>query len=370
MIVLGYVSCKEPYEPKVISGQNHFLVVEGFIVPDTGTTNIYLSRTIGLDQEIAIKEDNAIVTVETESGKTFKLTAQGDGRYAVKGINIGTEKARLKIVTKNETYSSSFEIPSYTPEIDSLSFKKMESNDVAIYVSTHSTNPNIQRYFYWNYKDTWSFTSLHKSYFYYDPVKEKVLPRVDDIYNCWKTKNSTDVLVGSSERYATNTIENFKLMSIPYGSEKLAIQYSIQVKQYSVNKSAWQYWENLKKSTENLGSIFDAQPSLLRGNITNHTNPDDIIVGYISVSTPVVKRIFIKNKQVSPWSSSSVKDLSCSIDTVKFGQEKAKFGAESSLIPIREAFDVAGFPFGYLRTSRKCVDCTLYGTNVKPPFWP
>lgn len=365
---MGYVSCKEPYEPKIAGDQNNFLVVEGFIVPDTGTTNIYLSRTIGLNQNAPIKENKAIVTVETEAGKSFILVNLGNGTYRIKSLNLGTAKARIKIVAGQDVYYSSFETPLYTSVIDSVSFKQLSDKDVEVYVSTHSNDPNIQRYYYWSYQDTWSFTSQYTSAYYYDPLTEKVYPRLEDIHNCWRTESSTDILIGSSERLSTNVIENFKLLNIPYRSEKLGTKCSIEVKQYSLIKAAWQYWENLKKSTENLGSIFDAQPSLLRGNLYNQNNPNDIIVGYISISKPASKRIFINNAQVKPWSS-SLYDIVCIADTALNNEFKAKF-AGNGTVPIDRVVNSADITLGYTRTSRKCADCTIHGSNVKPPFWP
>ncbi len=72
---------------------------------------------------------------------------------------------------------------------------------------------------------------------------------------------------------------------IPTGSEKLSVAYSDLIRQYAISKEAFNFWTNLKKNTEQLGSLFDLQPFTELGNIQCINNPSVKCIGYISFST-------------------------------------------------------------------------------------
>jgi hypothetical protein len=73
------------------------------------------------------------------------------------------------------------------------------------------------------------------------------------------------------------------------------------VKQYALNQEAFAYWQNIKKTTEQLGSIFDAQPSQFKGNIHSLTDSTEPVMGYVSASSIETKRIFVTSEDVKPW---------------------------------------------------------------------
>jgi hypothetical protein len=76
--------------------------------------------------------------------------------------------------------------------------------------------------------------------------------------------------------------------------------YSINVRQYSLSKGRYEFLQRMKKNTEGTGSIFDAQPSELSGNIYCTTNNDPVI-GYIDVCPVQEKRIFVDPNKVPNW---------------------------------------------------------------------
>jgi hypothetical protein len=65
------------------------------------------------------------------------------------------------------------------------------------------------------------------------------------------------------------------------------------LKQYGLSSDAYTFWSQMKKNTEELGSIFDAQPSQINGNIHCTTNPVEPVFGYVSITNIQTKRIYI-----------------------------------------------------------------------------
>lgn len=128
----------------------------------------------------------------------------------------------------------------------------------------------------------------------------------------------------------------------------------------------------MKKNTESLGSIFDAQPSEITGNIRSLSDPAEPVVGYITASSAQEKRIFIKRRGEleGDWFS-----MWCTISRV--GNSRADFiqyfdGRTPALVPFEAEYSPTNpdIIIGYFASSPTCVDCTTRGgTNVKPSFW-
>ena len=147
---------------------------------------------------------------------------------------------------------------------------------------------------------------------------------------------------------------------IPQGSIKLGVKYSILVKQYALTADAFNFLEDVKKNTEQTGSVFDPQPSALKGNIHSISNPGEPVIGFIRVCNEQTKRIFIRNSELPGWDYHSP----CFEDTVLNDPKSIEQADGSGLVPTR-FISLSKF----LATYKNCIDCTLSGTNIKPPFW-
>jgi hypothetical protein len=140
------------------------------------------------------------------------------------------------------------------------------------------------------------------------------------------------------------------------------VLYYIHLKQYSLSPAAYFFNQKMKKNTEQLGSIFDAQPSDISGNIHCISNPGEIVVGYVEVSQEQEKKLFISHNELPiNW----MQHMRCS--EFEFENTPEQLGG---LMPTRAAtyrgLQIATF----YAADPLCVDCTMRGTNVKPPFWP
>src|SRR5690606_11887431 len=112
---------------------------------------------------------------------------------------------------------------------------------------------------------------------------------------------SANILIASSAKLQSDRIAEAPLLQIPTGSEKLGWRYSILVRQYALDKNAYEFYDLMKKNTESIGTIFDPQPSEIRGNFTCITNPEEPVIGHVTASTVTEKRIFINSTEVSDW---------------------------------------------------------------------
>ena len=369
-------SCKEKFVPSLQSPATGYLVVEGFISNGSQPTTVTISRSVKLYDTATVKyEHNANARIESSNQEVYPLSETGNGVYSASPVVLNNaEKYRLHITTQDgREYVSDFETVKNTPPIDSLSWKR-ENGGVTIYVSTHS-NAATHGYYRWDYEETWEFHSAFGSSLAYfsDPVTNFLLGvgyRTSDhgidssIFRCWKSLTSTDIHIASSEKLTSDVIYQ-PLLHIAEGQQRLSLLYSINVKQYSLTPESYAFYQGLKQNTENLGSIFDPLPTSLPSNIHCITDPSEVAVGYIDISTEQSQRIFISNASVPGWNYNPECPLVI-LDNNPDSLQKYGYGT----LPIGPKTTVQLAIKDFYASDPDCVDCTLTGSNKRPPFWP
>lgn len=367
--------CKEKFNTNIQSPSTGYLVVEGFISSGQDPTNITLTRSVKLyDSVNIIPEHNALINIESETNEVFPLNETGAGSYTSGSLSLdNAKKYRLQIKTQdNKEYVSDFATVKKTPDIDSISWTR-ENGGVKIYVNTHDPQNNT-RYYKWDYEQTWEFHSTYYSSLLYTFSQNGVPIGVNyrnadhsvdtTIFKCWNTVNSTNINLGSSEKLSKDVIY-LPLVFIEPASIKLSVLYSINVRQYALSHEAYLFFQKIKKNTESLGSIFDAQPSELNGNIHCITNPVEIVIGYIDISEEKKKRIFIRNDELPGWGYRT----GCTFITIDNNPDSIlKYGVGlSPTVPVKVGLGIVSFN---ATPDQNCIDCTLTGSNVRPAFWP
>jgi hypothetical protein len=291
--------CREAYTPPQITTNNNYLVVEGLINTGTDSTIIKLSRTVHLNAKTTTQnETHAIVTVESDANASYPLKEITPGTYASAPLGLSsTAKYRLRIITNTNThttYLSDFVPVKNSPPIDSVGYS-LPTNGLQVYVNAHDATGNT-RYYRWDYAETWQFNANYDSE-YIEVYNRWIIPRTpaQQIFNCWGNRASTDIILASSARLTQDVIYQDPITIVPSPSQKISIKYSILVKQYALTLDAFNFWQLLKKNTEQLGSIFDAQPSSIAGNIHNIADYTEPVLGYISAGSVQQKRIYVDN---------------------------------------------------------------------------
>lgn len=360
-------ACKEDFEPPVIQQGASLLVVDGFINNSSDTTMIRLSRTNKLGDGVRnSQEKGASLFLEDSAGNTLYTFQElnDSGRYFIPGISLDiNSKYRLRIVTSNSKQYLSDEIPVIsTPAIDSISYGRM-GNSFAVYANTHDPQ-NKTKYYRWEYTETWQYRA---SFFSSLMVTSSgIIDRPPDkyVYECWKTQQNIQLLLGSSAKLAEDLIYHYPLRTMDLNSIELSIKYFIFLRQYALPKEGYEYLENLKKITEETGSLFDAQPSQLNGNIHGTAAKEEPVLGYLVASTPTTKQMYITNADVQPWDYNP----GCVMFEVPAEAIAGAF-TENSLIPL--SLDGSAFSLkGIYATTYSCGDCTaLGGVTTKPGFW-
>jgi hypothetical protein len=367
-VIVAIYSCQKPIDIKATTTNANILVVEGLINAGSNLTTIKLSRTVTIgNKTTANPEGGATITIENAQATVATLNEVSKGTYSSAAIlNLDkTKQYRVRIKTANgKIYLSDLVDVKITPPIDSVGYT-FKNNGIQIYANAHD-DTNNSRYYLYDYAEAWIFNTFYSSGYVSNGSGLSPRTPAQIVSSCYNETATANIFLNSTAALSQDISYQFPLIFIEGTSERISVRYSILVNQTVLTKDAYVFWENLKKSTESLGSIFDVQPSQLIGNIHNVTDPTEPVIGYISAGTTQSKRIYI-NKRDLPVSFVTKYPYSCRVDTAKSPGDIATYviSLTAGTTPLHPNPDGPG----YLFTDRTCADCTIRGKVQKPAFW-
>jgi hypothetical protein len=379
LLITVIIACKKLINTPVTNTSYNYLVVNGFI--NSGdTTTINLSRTVKLSDSVGyVPELNATVSIEGSQSGTYNLLSAGKGNYKSAPVTLSSgQNYRLKIITGNgKQYVSDYVPVKNSPPIDSISYVA-GATGVQINANTHDAS-NITRYYKWDYKETYIIHSAYYSHYIVVNHDTTAVRSADQqIYQCWASDTSSSIVLGSSAALSKDVISSQAITLVPSTSDKIHIRYSILVNQLALTADAFNYYQQLQKNTEQIGTIFDAQPSALSGNIYCVNTPSEIVIGYITAGAATQSRIFIDSSNLPHYTVAN--NAPCPLDTLLYRRviifptgggsvqrEVHDLIYPGNQIPVDKVGD---YPTGgFSAAFPMCVDCTLRGTNKQPTFW-
>lgn len=376
ILLVSAFSCREKYIPEQVAPADGYLVVEGNINGGDNPTTIVLSRTGTLTSGDRIFENNATVVVEGKDNSQVRLLPTFAGNYTIDHLALDKNQTyRLHITTAGgKEYVSDYVAVKQTPPVDSISWVR-EDGGVRIYVNTHD-DAALTKYYQWEYDETWEFHSPYLSILDYnlsDPdnpflkyIDSSTFSYIRERYTCWKNRSSDKLLLGSSAKLTQDKIY-LPLTFIPNNAKELSVLYSMNLKQYALSRDAYEYLDKMKKNTEGTGTIFDPQPSALKGNIHALNDPAEMVIGYVNVSSVREKRLFIYAAEVPKWYYRST----CESKEIQNNRDSIVKAINEGWVPADPAKMISSAILSFYGTRAKaCIDCTQEGYNKKPAFWP
>jgi hypothetical protein len=386
VLLILFFSCREKYVPNVNVPVTGYLVVDGFINSGVGPTTITLARTTKLNSGNTIQyETKAKVYVEGKLNTAVILLPETSkpGIYANPQLNLNpSDQYRLRIITlTGREYLSDYSAVRRTPDIDSVSWGQ-EADGLHIYGNTHDLQLPVG-YYQWRYEETWEIHSQYatslKIFYPFGPPNHvgysdsSTFGNDLSLFFCWKSDTSKNIIVTSTEKLLKNQLSNSPIRFIKANSREAQVRYSILAKLNSISRENMQFLEALRKNTEQLGSIFDAQPSDNMGNIRSVSNPTEIVIGFIEVSEEKSKRIFIDRQQLNSWHYLSGCSLEDTAQNTRpsFDDPRIVLTIDGGLVPTQVYKFVGNTSIidSFFVAERICVDCNFWGTNKRPSFW-
>lgn len=382
--------CIDPYTPN-LGNFKSLLVVDALLTDEYISNYVRLSRTIKSLDEEPERVTGAFVVISDDAGNKTTLNEIAAGEYRTdslifRGIPGRTYTLYIK-TPEGEEYESAPSRLYPVREIDSIYFRRdTEVPDdgselrEGISILIDSGNESEQEYFRWTYEEWWKFEIP-------DPVKytyisdSEFIPIPIASKTCWSNKKSDEIMIHFAETGNPVNLDQKNILFIdPAKSNRLLIQYSINVKQLSISAQEYAFWNNMKLINESGGDIFDKQPFSITGNISNIDRPQEQVLGYFQVSAVTKRSMYITVDQI----------LELGLPLYRYDCIRIEKGEEDyeSIGPgkftfneIYFAFTNSGYTFiepvwgnpGELRklsfAPTVCTDCTLSGMITKPDFW-
>ena len=367
-LLAALVSCRQSYNPPAIKAPNSYLVVDGFI--NTGraaVTTFDLNRTRSLNDSttIGIPELRAQIAILGKHGDVYPLVESANpGFYSSAPLNLDTtQQYSIAITTTDGRKYSSDAVPCrQSPPIDSIFWS--QPGDLTIYAATHDPTGN-SRYYRYDYTETWQHNALLIAAWTLVNNQIAVADSTDENWYCWSETNSTGVLITTSIALGQDLITGFPLIRLPLGDPRAAVEYSILVRQYVITADAYNYWNLIEKTSQNVGTLFDLQPAQLIGNIHCTTDPSEPVIGYLSASSVQQQRIFIADSVLAGWVN-PVSPPGCRTAGVPYSFD---------IFPTYPVTDTSVAPYYFsgptmIVAPKSCLDCRYQGgTRIKPSFW-
>ena len=184
-------------------------------------------------------------------------------------------------------------------------------------------------------------------------------PNSDSLSTCWSTSNVDQIFTMSTEYLKQPEITNFPLIYISTQTKLLSIRYTLLVKQLSISKSAFNFWDALRQQNIDQGNLYSRQPLQIRGNVKNINDADETVLGYFTVAGITKKRIYV-NRPILPFYYGI-----CEPDFENIGWIVYESPSDWPIYVVD--IPSKGKALG---TSEACFDCRLEGGSITPPdFW-
>ena len=372
-------ACVERYYPEEDDLKTGTLVINAHLMDQPGHQMIEVSRSVTLLYPSADPVSGSVVELIREDGEFREFPEEQPGYYGCdldeSFLQIGRSYMIHVITPDGEEYESGFDKLRPVPEIDSIYYEVESASYETESVSTDGLrffidfiyNDEEYEYIRWEVTETYEFHNPIMDAFIWDvDFRVKPLPDTSNYRVCYIT-NQLSEIHSMSLAYLDFGIyikKPFTYVPNIQQEQKLKHKYSVLIRQYSMGEEAFHYWNELKKTSQEQGFLFDRQPALLKSNIHNVNDEKEIVLGFFTMSGVVEGRGFAEKPEGL--------DLSL-YEWYCFPMDRGPRGPvtrDDLPLYFARARDRNG-ESSYGEVNKHCVDCRAYknSTHISPDFW-
>lgn len=369
-------ACVERFYPEEDAVRSGTLVVDADLSDQAVPQHIYVSRSDQLYFSEYKPEINCLISIEDQEGGEVLFQETEPGTYVghpdASFFSVGRQYKLNLITADGSVYESDYaRLPASTP-FDSLYYELEFTPDADVekgadalgfFIDTQ-VDPDLSRYKRWELIETYEFHNPSYQTFIFD-LDRVVKPTPDSlVYTiCWITQHVNEIFTLDEGQLAKGPLLRKPLIQVTNQSQRLKHGYSLLVRQISLDEPAFRYWEAMKGNSQEMTGMFDRQPSLTPSNICNLADPQEIVLGFFSVSGVSEKRLFINEVE-----GLYIPDLPFCIPA--FEPPRLRYMLSVDL-PIFMAERETEFGTTKNEISKRCVDCRLYphSSATPPEFW-
>ncbi|MEM6321209.1 MAG: DUF4249 domain-containing protein [Bacteroidota bacterium] len=276
-----------------------FLVVDGDFSTSGRPHQLSLYYATGQRTVARRPVEGATVTLVGESGEQEDYVELGNGMYELQGTEIQGQTGKSYQLTFQLSDGQSYEsVPDVMPtkiDGDSIFF------DYTFFEEVNPTGvirrPQIEAYVatplpagnqdYWM---KWEVTT-----FYSFPEADCGPFHVPIICYFASSLDQQNVNLLSGDEIVTDYLPRWKVAEklIPASDMEFRGRHYFLVNQQSITQAAHEYWRRINLIANQTGSIFDAPPAAVPGNIRSLDNPDEVVLGFFELANTDSLRNFV-----------------------------------------------------------------------------
>jgi hypothetical protein len=342
------------------------LIVDGLITNqlEADTIEVSYSKSIGTNAEIS-PVIGCKIQVIVDGGLAYDLREAIEGKYYTpKNLRgQGGKNYQLKIITPNgEVYVSTVEkmlkVPPIQKVYDAFDQKAILNSTGTKYRAANNVYLNVQdpasenNNYFWRYR---FFEKLEvcktceHGYLYPDGLTcfredpnvfvPNPLPPFYDYFcdgNCWDIIYGKTVNIFSDVNTNGQVIKGQLIAQIPFFSYTNGVV--IEIKQYNLSTEGYRFYRLLDLQGQKTGSLTDAPPSAIVGNIRNINKSSEVVVGFFGATEVSIYNYYV---------------------------DRSKNTGNAEVYLGREIYAEQGLKVPFA----KCVESRLR-TKIKPVGWP
>ena len=380
LLILTCDSCIEPFEP-VIKEYQRVLVINGKITDQPGMHYVEISRSTPYNYPSYEPVWGCMVMVTDENGNRIHFPEREIGKYGadIPGSFLAVGKAyslQVQVFTPfQKEYCSEYDTLLACPPIDSI-YYEVETREtsgtdfilggIQFYVDMTGAASD-SRNFMWQLEETWEYwAALFSQYIRREGGEVISFHSNDHFYKCWKTYPIGEIYTKTTRNLSVNALKRNSLNFVSNETDRLKVKYSLLVKQQSLTRRSYVYWEKMRAQSRETGGLYETQPSSAIGNICNTTDPDEVVLGIFYATQQRTKRIMVDN--VSGENDPFEFEIPCL--TCEWEDATGTFQSVSDFPYYLKSNHPSGYGPPYLTADQICFDCRIRGgINVKPDFW-
>ena len=376
--VILFAGCVERYYPEDNDMNTGTLVINAHLTDQPGVQIIEISRSVSLSYPSLDPVSGGFAEVIREDGEVREFSEFKPGYYEAdlddSFLQTGDSYMIHVITPDRNEYESVFDKLRPVPEIDSLYYQEEHNSFASEEDSTGGVRFFIDftyddeafEYIRWDLTETYEFHNPNMEAFVSIPGVGLIqLPDTSSYRVCYIT-NELHTIHSMSLSYLDFGIyikKPFTFVPNIQMEQKLKHKYSLLIKQYSVSEAAFHYWNELKKTSQEQGWLFDRQTALLNSNIQNINDESEVVLGFFSMSGVAETRGFaIKPEGLDM----SLYEWYC----FPLPRGPGGPGGDENL-PSYYARAWRDGESSFAWVNKHCVDCRAYknSTHIMPDFW-
>ncbi|MDT0678757.1 DUF4249 domain-containing protein [Autumnicola musiva] len=392
-LILSFSSCKEEFTPEIIDFQTA-LVVEANISDNLEIQSIKLSKTMRLEEEEPLIEDNAEITVLSNDGENHQFSQGTNGVYYSNTAFSAKPDVYYSLLIETSDgkvyQSSEVKLPEEAM-LTNVYAEKITKNDVEgiqVYADSKGS-ANNGTYFRYQYEETYEIESPYYSGF---EASLKNIIQFGETYDvevtlgneigegriCYSSNFSHGINQITTSNLAENLAEAVPIRFIDGKDPIIRERFSIKVIQYTESPEAYSFYKILNDLGSSESIFSQNQPGAIQGNIYNTANSEDLVIGYFDVALKESKRIFFNHEDFNIPTPAYFYD--CETITYDYkdnlpvpfdgdlNERQALYEAlknnEYEIVPEQTEEELI-----YTIVRTECANCTSFSSKTKPEFW-